>query len=230
MLLERLPRTLYLMFGGLLFSLVLAIPAGLLAAAKKARAPDLAVTAGSLVLMSVPEFWTGTLLVLLFSVKLRLLPTSGYVPPTEDFVGFLRHAILPMISVGALFAGITTRTVRSSMIEELKQDYVTLARAEGIPFWRILWVHCFRNALVPTLTLVGLQVGILLGGAVIVEKVFAYPGMGLLLVSALSQRDYPVIQGGLLLFGGSFILVNVIVDIIALVLDPRRRNVTAEST
>lgn len=221
-LLERFPRSLYLMAGGLAVSLVISLPAGIWASLHKGRGQDLAVTAGALALQSIPSFWLGTLLVLIFGVRFRLLPTAGYTDPSQGFVEFVEHAVLPMVAVGAALAGITTRTVRAAMVGELQEDYVALARSVGVPFRRrIVPVHMLRNASIPIVTLIGLQVGLVLSGTVIIEQVFAYPGLGLLLINAVLERDYPVIQGAVLLFAAVFILMNMAVDIAVTLLDPK---------
>lgn len=224
---ERYVRTLYLMIGGLVLALVIAVPLAMLAAAKRERKTDVAVTTGAIGMQSLPEFWLGALLVLLFGVQLQWLPTSGYVAPSESLSGFAEHAILPMITVGAVLSGLLVRALRATLVEQLRQDYVTTALAQGVPFRRVVGVHAMRNSLIPTLTLIGVQVGILMGGTVIVEKVFSYPGMGLLLVDSLQKRDYPLIQGALLLFAATFILINLVADVIAIMLDPRNRGTEA---
>lgn len=227
LLAERYVRTLYLMIGGLVLALVIAVPLAMLAAARRERKTDVAVTTGAIGLQSLPEFWLGALLVLLFGVQLQWLPTSGYVSPGESLSGFAEHAILPMITVGAVLSGLLVRALRATLVEQLRQDYVTTALAQGVPYRRVVGVHAMRNSLIPTLTLIGVQVGILMGGTVIVEKVFSYPGMGLLLVDSLQKRDYPLIQGALLLFAATFILINLIADVIAIMLDPRNRGAEA---
>lgn len=225
--LTRLPHTLYLMAAGLLVSILIALPAGVLAASRAGSVRDRGLTALSLGLMSLPEFWTGTLLVILFGVHLRVLPTSGYVEPWQDPVRFAQHLILPAIAVGAGLAGLTMRTLRSSLVEALRQDYVLLAESQGASRTRVLWVHALRNALTPTVTLIGLQVGLLLGGAIVTERVFSYPGLGLLLVGAINSRDYPVIQGAILVFALVFIVLNVVVDLLVTWLEPRERRPSA---
>lgn len=227
LLAERYVRTLYLMIGGLVLALLVAVPLAMLAAARRERKTDVAVTTGAIGMQSLPEFWLGALLVLLFGVQLQWLPTSGYVSPSESVSGFAEHAILPMITVGAVLSGLLVRALRATLVEQLRQDYVTTALAQGVPFRRVVGVHAMRNSLIPTLTLIGVQVGILMGGTVIVEKVFSYPGMGLLLVDSLQKRDYPLIQGALLLFAATFILINLIADVIAIMLDPRNRGAEA---
>lgn len=220
---QRYPRTLALMAGGLAFAVVFAIPASLLSASRARGPRDGAVTTTALAMQSLPEFWLGTMLVLVFGVQLGLLPTAGYVALTEDAFEFLRHSILPMVTIGMLLAGILTRTLRASVRNEMRSDYVAAAATQGIPVRRLLLVHVLRNAVVPALTLLGLNIGYLVAGAVVTEKVFSYPGMGLLLVDALSGRDYPVVQGAILVFGATFVALNVAVDALAIWLDPKQR-------
>lgn len=227
LLAERYVRTLYLMIGGLVLALLIAVPLAMIAAARRERAADVAVTTTAIGMQSLPEFWLGALLVLLFGVQLKWLPTSGYVAPQESLSGFFEHAILPMITVGAVMSGLLVRALRSTLVEQLRQDYVTTALAQGVPFRRIVRVHAMRNSLIPTLTLIGVQMGILMGGTVIVEKVFSYPGMGLLLVDSLQKRDYPLVQGALLLFAATFIIINLVADMIAIMLDPKHRGAVA---
>lgn len=220
---ERLPRTMILMLGGLTLALMIAVPAGMWAAAHKGKASDNALTATSLVLQAQPEFWIGSVLVLIFGVTLKWLPTSGYIDFASDPVGWLRSSILPMVTIAIITLGLLLRTVRASMVSELEQDHIMLARAAGVASPRVIAYHAGRNALAPTITVVGLQVGILMSGAVITERVFGYPGMGFTLVNSLVSRDYPVVQGGILVFAAIFIIVNAAVDVFTLWLDPRSR-------
>jgi peptide/nickel transport system permease protein len=162
-----------------------------------------------------------------FAVRLGWFPTGGYVDPGESVGGFLEHLVLPSLAVGASLCGLTTRTFRSGMTEAMRQEYVVQAASQGVPRSRIVWRHAARNALTPTVTLVGLQVGYLLGGAIISEKVFSYPGLGLLVIDAVNARDYPMIQGALLLFALTFVLVNLAVDLFVIYLEPRQRRPTA---
>lgn len=226
---ERLPRTVGLMLGGLLLALAVAVPAGMWAAAHRGSIGDHGLTAGSLVLQAQPEFWIGSLLVLLFGVQLKILPTSGFVSFSVDPLGWLQHSILPMITIAAITAGLLLRTVRASMITELDQDHILLARSSGVAPWRVVGLHAGRNTLAPIITVVGLQIGILMSGAVITERVFGYPGMGLTLVNALISRDYPVVQSGILIFAGLFIVTNTVVDVVSMWLDPRSRQKSQEA-
>lgn len=221
--LERFPRTLYLMFGGLAVSLLIAIPTGVISAARRGTWTDLGLTSASTILMAMPNFWLGVLLIILFAVKLGWLPATGYVSPADDLSDSLRHMILPWFTLGGGLAALTTRILRSSMLDALSRDYVRTARAKGLSERKVLIGHALKNAAIPAITVVGLQIGYLVGGAVVTERVFAYPGMGLLLVNSITNRDYPVIQAGILLFAVSFIVINLITDIVYMFVDPRIR-------
>lgn len=219
----RIPRTLILCFGAIIFAVFVSFPAGLISAQKKGGWTDFLVTSASLFMVSVPAFWLGLFFILIFSYKLGLVPSSGWVYPGRDFIGFLKSIILPIISLGFGLAAIITRMLRSGMIEVLETDYISLARAKGNPERRVVMIHGFRNALIPVITIIGFQIGYLLGGAVVIEKVFNYPGMGLLIISAASFRDYPVIQAAILFYAILFMIVNLAVDIIYGLIDPTIR-------
>jgi peptide/nickel transport system permease protein len=220
---QRLPRSIYLMVGAIVLSLVLSFVAGSIAALRKGKPTDVFVTGLALLFQSTPQFWLAILLILVFGVELGWLPTADYVAPEDDVVQFVRHAILPMVAAGGTLIGITTRTVRASLVGEIRQDYVQLAESSGIPFGRrILPVHVTRNALIPIITLLGLEIGVLLSGAVVVEKVFSYPGLGLMLIDSVQVRDYPTIQACILLFTTIFVVVNLAVDIAVFALDPKQ--------
>jgi peptide/nickel transport system permease protein len=207
LILERFPRTVYLMLGGVSVSLLIAIPAGIIAATHRRSWSDHGVTSLATLAMAVPNFWLGILLMLLFGVMLGWLPTTGYTEPQDDFLDFLRHMVLPWFTLGSALAALTTRMLRSSLLDVLSQDYMRTARAKGIP----------------TITVIGLQAGYLMGGAVVTERVFAYPGMGLLLVGSIFNRDYPVIQAGIILFAFTFIVINLLTDTAYALVDPRIR-------
>lgn len=222
--LERFPRTLYLMLGGLAVSLLIALPAGIISASRRASWADIALTSGATVLMAMPSFWLGILLIILFAVNLGWLPATGYISPTEDLLQSIKFMILPWFTLGTGLCALTTRILRSSMLDSLSRDYVRTARAKGLTERRVLMGHALKNAFIPTITVVGLQVGYLMGGAVVTERVFAYPGMGLLLVNSITNRDYPVIQAGILLFAVTFIVINLITDMLYMLVDPRIRH------
>jgi len=214
-ILERYPATLQLALAALLVCAVIAIPAGVLAADRRGRAPDRAVSFFTLLGLSVPNFALGPLLILLFSIQLGWLPVSGR--------GSFLNLILPAVTLGAALAAILTRMVRSSMIEELSADYVRTARAKGLPESAVLFRHAFRNALIPIITILGLQFGTLLAGAIVTESIFAWPGIGRLTVQAIQSRDYPLLQGCILLISFSYVLVNLFTDFLYALVDPRIR-------
>jgi len=220
---QRLPATLFLSFAALILSLLIAIPLGIVAAVRRNSWADVTAMVFAIVGISLPAFWSGILLVLVFAVWLRWLPSIGYVSPAEDFLRSLRHLILPAITLGWSLAGTTTRLARSSLLEELGKDYVRTARGKGLRERTVLLTHALRNALIPTVTMVGLQLGFLIGGTVVVETVFAWPGVGLLVVDSIFARDYPVVQGVVLVIAVLVVAVNLLVDVVYTVLDPRIR-------
>jgi peptide/nickel transport system permease protein len=171
----------------------------------------------------VPDFWMGILLILLFSGTFGLLPPSGYVPLSEDPVAWAQHMVLPAVTAGVVSGAILTRFVRAAVLEQMNQDHVRTARARGIRESLVLRRHVLRNALIPIITIVGVQLATLLGGVIVVEVVFAWPGLGRLTLDAVSARDYPVLQGAVLLFAALFLLVNLLVDLLYAAVDPRIR-------
>jgi len=214
-ILERYPATLQLALSGLIVCTLIAIPSGVLAASRRGRAPDRAVSFLTLLGLCVPNFALGPLLILLFSIQLGWLPVSGR--------GSFLNLILPAITLGAALAAILARMVRSSMIEELSADYVRTARAKGLPESAVLFRHAFRNALIPVITILGLQFGTLLAGTIVTESIFAWPGIGRLTVQAIQSRDYPLLQGCILLISFSYVLVNLLTDFFYALVDPRIR-------
>lgn len=222
-LMLRFPVTLELTLLGLLIALVIAIPLGIIAALWRGKIVDYAVSLFALLGLSIPGFFLGILLILLFSLRLEWLPPAGYVPFLEDPVDNLRHMILPAVSLGLILAAAATRIMRSSMLEVLGREYVRTARAKGLARWAVIFRHALRNALNPVITVVGLQFGALLGGAVIIEQVFALPGVGRFALEGINLRDYPVVQGAVLLISAAFIAVNVLVDTVYSLVDPRIR-------
>jgi ABC-type dipeptide/oligopeptide/nickel transport system permease component len=212
---ERYPATLSLAFLALLVCGAIAIPAGVLAAYRRGRAADRAVGVFTLFGLAVPNFALGPVLILLFSIELGLLPVSGRGGPL--------YYVLPAATLGAALAAILTRMVRGSMLEELSSDYVRTARAKGISTGAVLLHHAFRNALIPIITILGLQFGTLLAGTIITETIFAWPGIGRLTVQAISSRDYPLLQGCILVIALSYVLVNLLTDVIYAIIDPRVR-------
>jgi len=219
----RFPVTLELTLLSLVIALALALPLGIAAALNRGRWPDYAASVFALLGLSVPGFFLGILLILLFSLRLGWLPPAGYVPFTEDPWQNLRHMLLPALSLGLILAAATTRIVRSALLEVLGRDYVRTAKAKGAAPATVVLRHALRNALIPVVTVVGLQFGALLGGAVIIEQVFSLPGVGRFALEGINLRDYPVVQGAVLLIAAAFIVVNLIVDLIYALVDPRVR-------
>lgn len=213
--LDHYPATLELAFVSLLVCAAIGIPAGLLAAERRATAADHAVGVFTLFGISVPNFALGPVLILVFSVLLGWLPISGRGGPA--------HLILPAITLGASLAAILTRMVRTSVIEELSSDYVRTARAKGLSTSSVLFRHAFRNALIPILTILGLQFGTLLAGTIVTETIFSWPGIGRLAVQAINARDYPLLQGCILLIAVSYVVVNLLTDFVYALVDPRVR-------
>jgi peptide/nickel transport system permease protein len=211
--LERLPATLELSAGALLISAGLGIPLGVLAATRRRSVWDRLSLNLALLAQSAPNFWVGLILIAVFSVNLGVLPVSGR--------GGLRHLVLPSVTLAIFFIGLVVRLTRSGMLEVLSQDYVRTAWAKGMPERLVVFRHALKNAMIPIVTVLGLQVGTLLGGAVVTETVFAWPGMGQLAVQAIYQRDYPVVQAIVLLLGSVFVLINWAVDMTYSLLDPR---------
>ena len=219
---QRIPRTLLLTAGGMTVALLIAIPCGIIAAHRRGTV-DAAITAVNTVFLALPTFFIGLILILLFAVKGGVLPATGYVSPTSDIGDWLKSSILPWLTIGLPASAFISRVLRASLLDTLGQDYIRTAKSHGLTSVQILRSHAIRNAAIPTVTVVGMQVGYLLGGAIVVEVLFSYPGMGLLLVNAIIQRDYPVIQAAVLFFAVAFVIVNFVTDMIYSVLDPRLR-------
>ena len=222
-LLSRLPATLVLALASLLLGLLIALPLGILSAVRPGSKVDYAGTVFSQVGVSIPDFWMGIMLVLLFSLTLGWLPSSGYVPLTDDPVEGLRRLAMPAVTIGVVTGSILTRFTRSAMLEALSEDYTRTARSKGLRERVVVNRHALRNALIPVVTVTGLQLATLLGGVIVVEQVFAWPGLGQLTLTAIGQRDYPVLQGAVLLLAVIFLVVNLLVDLLYAVLDPRIR-------
>lgn len=222
-LLDRLPATVSLGLVGIVFALLVAVPAGIWAALREGRISDAIVRITSQFGVSIPDFWLGILLIALFASTLGWLPTSGYRPLFEDPAGWLRHIILPGLTVGLVAAAIMTRYIRSAVLEVASMGYVRTARSKGLPPRIVTLRHTVRNALIPVLTITGIQLATILGGVIVVEVVFAWPGLGRLVYNAVAARDYPVIQGAVLLMAALFLLINLIVDVLYAVVDPRIR-------
>lgn len=213
MIAGRIGATLQLAFGGLVVAILIAFPVGVLSAVKRGTAIDFFGRIFSLLGISFPNFWLGIMLILIVAVNLKWLPASGY--------GGIKYLILPSITLGMILSGILTRLVRSSMLEVLNQQYISTARSKGIKEWLVVIRHALRNALIPTVTFIGIQFGSLLGGTVIIEQVFSWPGVGRMIVDAINQRDYAVVQGGVIFLALFMVAVNLLVDISYGFFDPR---------
>jgi len=222
-LLLKLPVTIELAVTSLLVAWVIAIPAGVVAAWKQRTALDYAATTLALAGISVPNFWLGIMMIYLFAVNLRLLPPSGYIEPWIDLTRSLKLMVMPSIVLGAALAALVMRLLRSSMLEVLGTDYIRTARAKGLDDVVVLIRHAMKNAMIPVVTVMGLQLSGLLGGAVITETIFAVPGLGRLTVDSILTRDYPMVQGVVLFAALAVVATNLIVDLTYAVLDPRIR-------
>lgn len=222
-LIERLPVTLALAALALAFAVVVGVTAGLVAAVNHNRWPDQAVMTAALLGLSVPDFWLGLVLVLVFAVSLGWLPSGGFTAFSQSPGEWLRCMILPALTLGLVQVGFIARMARASMLDTLGQDYVRTADAKGLAKLRVVLAHALPNALIPILTVIGIVSGALLGGAVIVEQVFSIPGIGRLIVGAIASRDFPVLQGGLLFLAVVYLSINLVVDILYAVVDPRVR-------
>jgi peptide/nickel transport system permease protein len=241
LIMKRLPATIELAFGALFFALVIGLPIGVIAAIRQYSILDRASMAGAFLGISMPEFWLGIILIVIFSVYGRLLPVFGRVgfgleptPITGLYLfdslltgnlsalqSSLRHLLLPSIALGAPLAAVVARVLRSSMLEVLRQDYIATARAKGLAERWVIIKHALRNGLIPTVTVVGLQFGSFLGGNMIVETVFAWPGIGRLVVDAIFARDFPLVQGVVILYAFTFVMTNLLVDVLYTLLNPK---------
>ncbi len=223
LLIEAAPRTLSLALLAFFVSIAIAIPAGLISALRRGRPIDHGVTFIAFIGLSMPDFWLGILLIILFAANLGWLPAIGYEPLSAGFWPWFSHLILPAIAAGTGFSAIIARMVRSSMLEVLKTDYVLVARAKGLSPWRVVMGHAFPNALIPVITVMGIAFGLLMASAVVVETVFAIKGLGRILIEGILNRDYPVVQGAILVVAFIFVFVNLLVDVLYVVIDPRIR-------
>lgn len=212
---SRLPATLLLAFSSLLISLVIALPAGLLAALRKDTWLDTFARLFALLGVSIPGFWLSYLLIIFFSLQLKILPVSGY--------GGLKTLVMPSLALGLGMTGLVARLLRASLLEVWQQDYLRAARANGIGERKILFKYALKNAMIPVVTVIGLQLGMLLSGTVIIENIFGWPGLGMLLLDGIFNRDFPIVQGCVLVIAVCFILINVAVDLFYAWLDPRIR-------
>jgi peptide/nickel transport system permease protein len=222
LIMERLPATLQLGLCSIIVGLLLGMPVAVISAIRPGTWIDRVLSGWSALALGVPTFWLGILLILLFAVELRLLPSaSAHVPFFEDPLAMLKNVALPAITLGTYVSGIFARFLRASLIAELNADYVRTARAKGLPERQVIGSHALSNALLPFVTVVGLMTANFIGGAVVTESVFTYPGLGRLLVQAISTRDYPLIQGAILVIMVIYMLTNLIVDVIYAYIDPR---------
>ncbi len=220
---QKMGVTIFLALGSVLVSAIIAIIGGTIAAARKGSWIDLGILSAALVGVSVPSFWLAILLMLCFAVQWHIFPSIGYTPPGENFADFLHHLVLPVVTLGAIMAGALSRLTRSEMIDQLNEDYILTARAKGVPERKIIYKHALRNALIPVITFAGMELGTVLGGAIIVERIFSLPGLGQLVVESIFLRDYPVVQGTILFLSIVFVLINLLVDISYTLLDPQIR-------
>lgn len=243
LIVSRLPATIELTAAAILISLIIAIPVGVVAAVRRYSTVDKLGTLGALMGVSMPDFWLGLVLMLLFGIQWRLLPISGRIPwgmepahitglyvvdalLTGDWPALaaaVRHLFLPALTLGTSMAALTMRVTRSSMLEVIHQDYITFARAKGLSGTQVVLGHGLRNALIPTVTVVTLNIGVLLGGNMIVETVFAWPGLGRLVVDSIYNRDYTVVQAAVLIYAMTYVTMNFVADVLYTVLNPRVR-------
>jgi peptide/nickel transport system permease protein len=219
--LERYPATLYLALTALFTGLVIAIPMGVIAAVRQNTSADYAAMGFALWGIAMPNFWLALMLIVFFSLKLGWLPSIGYASPLDDPFRFLQHVFLPALVMGTDMAAPLTRYIRAEMLEQLKQDYVRTAWAKGLPSRMVIIKHALKNSMIAAVTVVGLQTANLLGGSTIVETVFSWPGVGRLLIEGIYARDYPIVQGAVLLIAVTYVFINLIVDIVYKWLDPR---------
>lgn len=220
---EALPRTLSLALLSFFVALIIAVPAGILSATRKNSATDVGVSFFAFLGLSMPDFWLAILLIIVFAANLQWLPAIGYTPLSEGFWPWLEHLILPSIAIGTGFSAIIARMIRSAMLEQLNADYIRTARAKGLTESQVQVGHAFPNALLPVITVIGIAFALLISGAVVVENVFAIKGLGRVLIQGIQNRDYPVVQGAVLVVSAFFVLSNLIVDLLYAVIDPRIR-------
>jgi peptide/nickel transport system permease protein len=222
-LLDRAEPTFFLTVLSLLIACIIALPVGVYAAYRRGSFVDQAATTVAMLAASIPSFWLGLILMQFFAVRLNLFPVSGYGGPGSSFIDRMYHLILPAIALGLVSSALILRFTRASMLDVLGDDYIRTARAKGLIERRVIMKHALKNALIPILTVVGLTAAVLISGAVVTETVFGLPGVGNLVVSAVLRRDYPVIQGALLVIAGLYVLINFIIDMLYLFVDPRVR-------
>ena len=222
-LLERAEPTLMLTFSALLVAVMIGVPSGIIAAAHPGSLWDRVLMLGALLGVCVPGFWLSLNFIYLFAVRLGWLPAAGYASIFTDPLAAVRYMVLPAVSLGLSQSALIARISRSCMLEALQQDYIRTARAKGLSTGVVTWIHAFRNALVPVVTVIGITMAILIGGAVVTEIVFNIPGLGRLIISAVLRRDYPVVQGVILVTATAYVLINLVVDVLYVFIDPRIR-------
>jgi len=222
-LFDRIPATMYLALVSIAIAMVISIPLGTLASVKRNTLVDYMAQTTSLLGISIPEFWFAIMCILLFSLYLGWLPSSEYYSPLDDFGKSIKHLILPAVAIGFRQAAYTTRLTRSSMLDEVSREYVDTARSLGLPERKVIYKYTLRNALIPTLTISGIQLYQLLGGTVVIETIFAWPGIGRAIFEAIVARDFPLIQAGVLVLGTFAVTINLLVDLMYRVLNPRVR-------
>ncbi len=220
---ERLPPTVELTILSMIISLIIAMPAGIISAVRRNSASDLVSTTLALLGISMPSFFLAILLIFVFALKLRWLPPIGFTPITQDWVANLKGMVLPALTLGTGTAAVISRQLRSSLIEAMNQEYIRTARAKGLSERMIILGHGLKNALIPVITIIGLQVGALLGGAIITETIFVLPGVGRLVVDSIFARDFPLVQGAVLFLALIYLFTNLAVDLLYVFLDPRIR-------
>jgi peptide/nickel transport system permease protein len=220
---QRLPITLELAGLAILIGAVIGIPAGVIAAVRRGKPADYVATTAALVGLSVPHFWLGIMMIIYFAVKLHWLPAGGYVPFSQHPFQNLEHMLMPALVLGTGLSAVLMRQMRSSMLGALGADYVRTARAKGLSEWAVIGKHALRNSLITVTTVIGLQLGALISGAVITEQIFVIPGFGRLTIDAVNQRDYALLQGVVLVAAAGYVVVNLLVDVVYSLLNPRIR-------
>jgi peptide/nickel transport system permease protein len=221
MIATRLPVTVTLALLAMIFGMLIGIPAGVVAAIRRGKAADFAASLSATVGISVPGFWLGIVMILVFSIWLKIAPSGGYVNPSEDPFGWLSHLILPSLAVGLILSSYLERMVRSSLLEVLPRDYILAARAKGLSEYMVIFKHALKNSMIPVVTAAGLQLGTILGGIIYIEEVFQIDGLGRLLLNAVAARDFPVVQAVALTMTLFFVATNLAVDLLVSYVDPR---------
>jgi peptide/nickel transport system permease protein len=218
---KQFPATVELATTGMVLSLLVAIPIGTISAVRRNTWLDYSGRIVAILGVATPDFWLGTMLILVFALWLRVLPAAGYAPLLQAPLQSIRYMILPAFSLGTALMAVVMRMTRSTMLEVVRQDYIRTARAKGVAERMIVYKHALRNALIPVVTVIGMQAGYILGGSVIIEQVFARPGIGRLALQAINQRDYPMVQGAVLFITLVFVTINLMVDVVYAYIDPR---------